>query len=299
MRTEIAESPASPRALAGPRAIPNFLVIGAMKAGTTSLFHYLNAHPEVYMSPLKELDFFVEDGNWRRGTRWYAKQFKAAGDSLAVGEASTAYSKYPTVTGVPERIARLLPNVRLIYLLRDPIDRTVSHYRHRVAIGAERQSFEDAIHNDPVYIRFSRYAMQLDQYLVHFDPDQILIITSEELRTARAQTMRQVYSFLEVDAGWTSSILEREFYESSGRAAYPPAVWWMRRRMKRLIPASKRMKEFFDATLPHHIKPLSRPGGTEFHLDASQRVQLADVFRDDVERLRKHMPAGWDGWGIA
>ncbi|MDQ4058746.1 MAG: sulfotransferase, partial [Actinomycetota bacterium] len=75
--------------------VPNFLIIGAMKAGTTSLYHYLRSHPEVFMPAVKELDFFVEDINWRRGLSWYRRQFASAPpEARAVGEASTNYSKY-------------------------------------------------------------------------------------------------------------------------------------------------------------------------------------------------------------
>ena len=116
--------------------LPSFLVIGAMKAGTTSLYHYLHAHPQVFMPSIKELDFFVAGGNWGRGLHWYQKQFAGAGPgAVAVGEASTMYTKYPSVDGVPERIAAHLPEVRLVYVVRDPIDRIRSHYRHRVAVG--------------------------------------------------------------------------------------------------------------------------------------------------------------------
>src|SRR3954463_6324498 len=85
--------------------LPNFLIIGAMKGGTTSLYHYLRPHPEVFMPVTKELHFFVAEKNLLLGPGWYERRFRGAGDAIAVGEASTDYTKYPLYQGVPERIA--------------------------------------------------------------------------------------------------------------------------------------------------------------------------------------------------
>jgi hypothetical protein len=140
----------------GPRgrgALPTFIVIGAMKAGTTSLYHYLRHHEQVFMPKVKELDFFVEEMNWPRGIHWYTQQFAgAAAGVLASGEASTSYSKYPQHAGVPERMAATVPDVKLLYVVRDPIARIRSHYRHRVLVGAEREGLETAVLRDPRYV---------------------------------------------------------------------------------------------------------------------------------------------------
>jgi hypothetical protein len=91
------------------QALPSFLIIGAMKAGTTSLYHYLKSHPQIHMSRIKELDFFVTELNWGRGLDWYSQQFSGIGTNvLAAGEASTNYTKYPRYKGVPERISMTL-----------------------------------------------------------------------------------------------------------------------------------------------------------------------------------------------
>lgn len=108
--------------------LPNFLIIGARKAGTTSMYYYLQAHPQVYMSPEKELKFFVPEKNWTRGVAWYEQYFDEAGDAIAIGEASPSYTRYPRSRGIPALIAEVLPKARLIYLVRHPVDRMVSHY---------------------------------------------------------------------------------------------------------------------------------------------------------------------------
>jgi hypothetical protein len=284
--------------------LPNFIVIGAMKSGTTSLFHYLQAHPQAYLSPLKEVEFFVDGRNWRRGLDWYRAQFAGARDAIAVGEASTAYTKYPEYDGVPERIASAIPDARLIYLVRDPIERIRSHYQHRVMTGAERGPIETAVLEDPRYLACSSYAMQLERYLPHFARDRILVVRSEELRSERVETVRRVYAFLGIDEDIVSDELDREYYRSDDRAKYPPFAWWMRRMVKRYVPAGKRAKEFVDRVAPLSRRRSSRrdaDGGAaeRFAMPEHVRTELAAMLRDDVARLRGHLPDGFDGWGIA
>jgi hypothetical protein len=205
------------------RRLPTFLLIGAMKAGTTSLYHYLSAHPQVVTSRYKAPEFFVEESNWHRGIDWYRRQFPAVGpDILAIGEASNVYTKYPRYRGVPERIAAHLPDVRLIYAVREPVARIRSHYQTRVAEGSETAPFAEAVFADPIYLDYSRYALQMEQYLEHFPREQLLVITSEDLRTSREDTMRKVYEFIRVDPNFTSSELDRDFYRTKDRAVRSP-----------------------------------------------------------------------------
>ena len=284
---------------------PTFIVIGAMKAGTTSLFHYLIDHPQVHMSPLKEVDFFVEELNWRRGFDWYTRQFEGAGgDALAIGEASTIYTKYPTYRGVPERIKEHLPDVRLIYVVRDPIERLRSHYQHRTLVGNERLPLAEALATDPTYVDMSRYGMQLERYLDHFPPEQICVITSEALKANRGETVQQVYRFIGVDETFVPPSLEQEFYRTQDRAQYPSGAWKIRKLAKRYVPHSKRAKELIDSLMPKFLGPRSRRGA-----DATQtpRViipeEIADrlrvVFAEDIALLRHSMPQDFDGWGLA
>jgi hypothetical protein len=288
-----------------PAGLPNFLVIGAMKAGTTSLFHYLNAHPQVYLSPLKEVDFFAEGGNWRRGVDWYRKQFEGAPSAaVAVGEASTIYTRYPEHRGVAERIASLLPEVRLIYVLRDPIERIRSHYQHRVMIGAERCPIEEAVRQDPSYVDCSRYALQLQQYLPLFDRERMLLLTSEDLRDDRLDTVARAFAFLGVRSDFVPDVLDREFYRTDERQRYPSYVWTVRRLVKQHFPASKRTKELVDAALPRTIGRLktgTRPRpATSGIVNDELRSELEDLLRDDVRTLRTYVSDGdLSGWGIA
>src|SRR5688500_4466677 len=126
------------RAGAEPGAPPNLIVIGGLKCGTTSLHHYLNLHPQIAMSRPKELNFFVEELNWELGTDWYTSHFDPAADVR--GETSPHYTNRPRFEGVAERIAESAPGARLIYMVRDPIKRLLSHYVHNVAGGYEQRS---------------------------------------------------------------------------------------------------------------------------------------------------------------
>jgi hypothetical protein len=292
------------RARRGTAGLPNFLIIGAMKSGTTSLYHYLRDHPQVYMASIKELDFFVEGGNWRRGVNWYRRQFEGAHQAVAIGEASTAYSKYPTVPGVPQKIATHLPDVRLIYVVRDPIDRIRSHYAHLVAVGTERQPIEKAVLENPIYLTCSRYASQIEQYLQYFPRKRLLLVTSDDLWHSRQSTLHRVYAFLDVDSGFVPETLTREFLKTGERARYGQAAGWLRHKLKRSFPASKRAKEFIDSSLPRTLnRVLGRRDGEEkalfFRIPEHVRQELAEQLKDDVRRLQTYMPEGFDGWGLA
>lgn len=286
--------------------LPTFIVIGAMKAGTTSLYHYLRHHDEIFMSQIKELDFFVTEGNWGRGLEWYRRQFHGAGACRARGEASTLYTKWPEYDGVPERIAGLLPDVRMVYVVRDPIVRLRSHYQHRVMTGAETAPPEVALLENPSYLACSKYAMQLERYLDHFPREQIHIVTSEALRNDRRAAVRGVYDFLGVDSSRIPDVIDTEYYRTATRRTYPPVVWQLRRMAKKHAPQAKRAKEFVDSVLARRSERAAVEGdapgtGRSAELDVISpelRARLADLLRDDVAQFRTYMPEGFAGWGL-
>jgi len=178
--------------------LPTFLIIGAMKAGTTALHEYLSNHPQIFMSSHKELKFFVKELNWERGLDWYSRQFADAGPALCRGESSPHYAMASRYAGVPRRIASVIPEAKLIYLVRDPVDRMKSAYLHRVAKGREIRSAEQAFATDEPYLNDSRYAWQIEQYLEYFDRSRILILEAEYLRKSRREALERVLQFLDV-----------------------------------------------------------------------------------------------------
>jgi hypothetical protein len=231
------------RATARARPLPDFLVLGAQKAGTTALYAYLRWHPAITGPSWKEVSYF--DRHYARGASWYRGNFplttwsrpsrRTGGIAPIVGEASPSYLFHPQA---PERVAGLLPEVRLIALLRDPVDRALSHYQHEVALGREPLSFEAALEQeeqrlegevermvadpryfsrawwDHTYLARGRYAEQLERWLAVFPRDQVLVVASRDLAERPAETYAEVLRFLGAPPHLLGSfprIFEREY----------------------------------------------------------------------------------------
>src|SRR4051794_8572165 len=163
-----------------------------MKAGTTSLYHYLSAHPDVFLSPVKEPNFFSDPAAVSAGLRAYARLFSGAGSATAVGEASTSYSRSAEFPDVPARIHAVLPATRLVYLLRDPVARMCSMYRHEVLARRERAPIDEALLDDQRYIDASRYARQVEAYVEHFPREQLMLVLAEDLAAEPRETLRAI-----------------------------------------------------------------------------------------------------------
>ncbi len=281
----------------GGRTLPTFLVIGAMKGGTTSLYHYLKSHPDVFMSSTKELHYFVAEKNLRRGIRWYERQFRGAGDAVAVGEASPDYSKFPLHDGVPERIAAVVPDVRLVYVMRNPLERIRSHYLHDLACGRERRPLAEAVVGNDHYLAPSRYALQVERYLEHFPREQLLLVTSEALREDRRAVLHRVLDFIGVDDDLSVPVHDLEFNGTDQKTA--PGVLL---RAARHVPGGARLR----LLAPRQVKAAERLlGRTNRPIDrqaASMSEELVETIMadlgPDLVRLRGHLDDPFDGWGL-
>ncbi len=280
-------------------ALPNLIVIGGLKCGTTSLHHYLGLHPEIGMSRPKELNFFVSELNWELGADWYAGHF-SAGDPVR-GETSPHYTNEPRFAGVAERMRGMLgADARLVYMVRDPIDRLLSHYLHNVGGGYEDRSMEEALTPDSAYVRRSLYAMQAAPYLEHFGAERIAFVTREELRDEREVTMRRLFGFLGVDEGFSSPQFEREW--ETGSAKGGGGFKLMDRAVR--LPGLRALDRNFDR-LPESLRWMVErvvhdPGSGEAQkpeLPAELRDPLLELFRPDVERLEEIIgrPTDWLG----
>lgn len=199
------------------RLLPSFVVVGAQKAGTTSLFRYLADHPVVQAPRFKEVHFF--DLHWKKGPVWYRSHFpRIPGDRGRItGEASPYYLFHPRV---PERMASVLPQAKILVLLRNPVDRALSHYHWEVGYGNERLSFREALereteilpretarileddgyrsfaHQHASYLARGRYAEQLRRWLDAFPREQILVLTAEDFFAKTAEAMTRAQRFL-------------------------------------------------------------------------------------------------------
>ena len=159
----------------GRGALPNLVVIGAQKCGTSGLHYQLGLHPEIWMSRPKELNFFIEERNWSRGEDWYRAYFDAR--AKVRGESSPNYTAYPQHLGVPERMRTLIPEAKLIYVVRDPLERIAAHWVHNFAKRREKGDLRATLtHANTSYVMRSQYHMQLQQFLGHYPFEQTLVI---------------------------------------------------------------------------------------------------------------------------
>jgi Sulfotransferase domain len=282
-----------------PNSLPNLIVIGAQKCGTTSLHYYLDRHPEIAMSRAKELNFFVESGSWGKGLDWYAAQFDAT--APVRGESSPAYTNHPYHSGVPARLHSVLPNAKLVFLVRDPIERIVSQYLHDFSVGKEDRPIEEALADGLAthpYVARSRYFMQLEQYLPFFEPARILVLTQEELLAERVRTIRKVLDFLDVDPDFydprferikhrTSSHRRRRTRAGTAVAALAGAATQRFQPPRWLAWKAERLLVFPFA------RRIERPV-----LSASVREQLIAELEDDANRLREFTGKELESWCV-
>lgn len=197
--------------------MPEFLIIGGQKCGTTSLYVYLTRHPQIFPASQKEIHFF--DLNYHQGIDWYLAQFPAKPDRQVIftGESSPYYLFHPWV---PQRVKQLFPDIKLIVLLRNPVERTWSHYHHEVRLGFENLPFEVALdreaervageieklRGDPTYYSFNHqhytylsrgiYVDQLTAWMELFPRKQFLILNSEQFYANPSATLTQTLEFL-------------------------------------------------------------------------------------------------------
>ncbi|MEQ8998168.1 MAG: sulfotransferase [Coleofasciculus sp. B1-GNL1-01] len=274
--------------------LPNLIVIGTQKGGTSSLHYYLSLHPQIYMCREKELDFFIAQRNWERGVEWYKKNF--VGEAKIYGESSPNYTDYPRYAQVPKRMHSIVPEVKIVYILRDPIKRIISHYMHWYSAGLENRSLSDALRNieSSRYTRRCLYYMQLEQYLNYFAKSNIFIMTSEDLYNKPQKIMQKLFTFLEVDNSFYDHKLSRIHHNSSNK-----------RRNNALGKSLE--KSPLGETIEHLPRPIREKAKTLLYFPFSQKVQrptldktleaeLIDYLRPDINRLRDYTGLAFEDW---
>lgn len=296
-------------------AMPTFLVIGATKAGTTSLYHYLKQHPDIYMSPVKETKFFtVDEGSvvrengprgWHVGTSHittlaeYRALFRNAENEKARGEASPQYLYYPEV---PQRINRHIPEVELIAVLRNPLDRAYSAFLHQTRDGQEVHSdFAAALRDEPKRIEAGWsplyhyraqgfYYEQLARYYSVFKPDKIHIYLYDDLRANPAEVTRSIFTVLGVDETFVpdfetrynisgvpkSKLLHRAHHFLRGSNQSLLKSWG-----KKLMPGALRTRLKSRAMQKLQETNLAKPP-----FPPELRAELVEAYRDDIGKLQ-------------
>lgn len=180
--------------------LPQFLIIGAMKAGTTSLAADLDSLPDVFLPSVKEPHFLCNESVLSEaGTRDYARLFESATSNQICGEASTGYTKLPHARDVPKRARALLgADLRLIYIVRNPVDRVISHHYHMSRANHIARDINEAVRTSPSLIEYSRYWMQLRAWLEHFGSDRFRVILFEEYVRNQSAALENLAAFLGV-----------------------------------------------------------------------------------------------------
>jgi hypothetical protein len=286
-------------------ALPTFFIIGAAKSGTTSLHHYLDRHPEIQMSANKEPNFFAGPENgvpFAPGTIRDLGEYEQLFDERVPvrGEASTDYTTHPRRHGAPERIKASVPDAKLVYLVRDPIARTISHYQMRVAMLGERRSLEQALSDlsDPrsPYVWPSLYASQLDRYLEHFPLRRILVVDQAELRAARRPTLRRIFEFLDVNDAVEHPEFDQELLSNDDWRTYSPAYV---RLVDRVVTSPARhipqpLRRAVRRSLERVLwRPLPEPV-----LDERSRARLQELYAGEAQRLRALTGQAFSSWEV-
>jgi hypothetical protein len=270
--------------------LPDFVVIGAMKAGTTALFQYLVKHSDVHMPWRKELDFFSNEANWARGVEWYEDQFNPPREGMLIGEASPNYTKRHSWPDTAKRLITVVPDAKLIYLVRDPIARMQSMYLDMLHYGGELRSV-DQVANDHDYISTSLYGWQLVPYFEHFGADRILVETAERLKADRDGVLARVFDFLDLDPARMPQVEEIRANVSEAKRI-PNRLGMVVRRYRPWAVDPKRQD------LPRWRKAVflrqSTHSAARFS-DASRR-RLEERFSEDARRLQTMVDIDLSYW---
>ncbi len=276
--------------------LPDFIGVGAMKCGTTSLHHYLSLHPEIAVSRTKELNFFIGDdapavpdghANWSRGEAWYRSRFPAG--AKICGELSPEYCGGAWRVVVAERMRLMVPRARLVLLVREPLARLRSHYLMALGnLDIEPVPFAEFVASPAydAYLSHSRYGSQLACLLDRFPREQVLVIESEALDLDRGPTLARIFGHLGVDPAFRSPGFRRRLYVGRSRRLPTP--------LGRRLLGSKPLQLAWNA-LPFSLYeplrdlvlvPFTAPPPS-FELPAQVRRRLQDELRHEIDLARR------------
>ncbi len=291
------------------RKFPNLFIIGAMKSATSSLHECLDRHPQLYMSRFKEPQYFAphrtpEGYLWGQGNpypepgeEWYIRLFEEAGDVKYAGESSTAYTRRPMNEGVADRIHAYCPEAKLIYVMRDPVERALSHYRYNVANLREGRPLMKALRDDRQYIDHSRYDFQLDPYLQRFESAQLYLTTMEELVSSPRETMQSLLSWLGVQAIDLGPLPKANVTDGSKDRVRPSChrvAFWLRHRTSQAV--FRRLPTFAQTFARWMITTSSDNDGASESQVSEAIGYLRNELQPSVERLSRLSGRTYDSW---
>ena len=259
---------------------PDFIIIGAMKSATSTLHEQLALQPDFYMSIPKEPNYFSDDEFFSKGRDWYLSLFNKATPEQKCGESSTHYTKLPDYSETISRMKTELPSVKLIYVLRHPVERLISHYIHQWSQNVISCDINTAITRYDELINYSRYAYQIQPYIEAYGRDNILFVFNEALRVRPQAELERLAAFLGVDASkvkWqtiseqnVSSERVRKFKGYHFLIESAPMTWLRR------VLISKDFREWVRKNLTMKKKP---------ELSDKNRLELERIFDADLRVL--------------
>lgn len=259
----------------------NFIGLGAQKSGTSWAYTCLYEHPQICI-PVKEIHFFSRP-RFENGKEWYENQFKNCDAGKIKGEFSTSYL-YSEET--PARIKAMYPEIKLIAILRNPVQRAISQYRNAIKAGeiTEETPFEAYMHDDKSVLGQGMYHAQLTHYLELFKREQILILVYEDIKKDEKEFMKRIYSFLEVDDSFESSMLYKEVnIARTPKSVRLGRVMHRTAEFLRKIGFDKLVHGIRKSGLPDYIHTFNtKKTNPTKSIDTSA---LSQYFADDVQKL--------------
>ena len=283
----------------------DFFIVGAPKAGTTSLYHYLNEHPQVEMSSQKEPDYFSDKAIHKQGM-YYGKNrvntldkyesLFVQKESVVYGEGSVSYLFYDNVA---EDIKKYNPNAKIIIMLRNPIERAFSHYLMDYRLGLVSDSFENIItkkseHKNAhlfyqQYIEVSKYANQIQRYLDFFEKENILFIDYEDFKNNVAKTVDQVYDFLNISTEFAADI----------NAKYNTFTMPKNKGIRFIysfVFLRKILTFFLPLCLVKNFRAFLFKADKKPELLKESRSQLSKIFKNDIKKLDEVLGKNYSKW---
>lgn len=276
--------------------LPNCIIIGVAKCGTSALHDYLDLHPEISMSNPKELSFFSEARGWQYGLEWYKSHWPTP--NKIMGESSPSYTYDPDWREVPKRIRETLPEVKLIYMVRDPIARILSHYQNMYRKRLEVRSLREALCmptvSESVYVRDTRYYTHLSHYLQFFERSQMHVVILEELAADPQATMQGVFAFLGVDDGFYHEAYAQPMNESAAKRRESDLGLALKALRRSAVLARVPIPQFAADLYKVLLKrPVRRPV-----LDEALRQELIYALEDEMRRFRMLVGKDLDYWSV-
>ena len=270
-------------------ALPDFVIIGAMKCATSTLAAQLAAQPGIFVTDPKEPNFFSDDTVFARGRDWYEGLFAAAPPGALKGEASTHYTKLPTHPQACPRMAALLEAPRLVYVIRDPLERLVSHYLHGVSLGEIRGGLDSALARHPELVEYGRYAMQLAPWLERYGAERICLSSLERIEADPEGELARIARFIGHDGpvAWAGEHA-RENASAERVRRFPGYALLVESRTgtalrRALVPSGLRR------AIRARLSMRERPALAE-----AERARLIEVFTADRAELARLLPGAPD-----